>query len=414
MTATLTPRQERGLKLAQGGQITERKTSWSVRSETRNVYYYYIVRLDKPRCTCPDFELRQERCKHIYAVEYVSGRRSMPGADERKQASVRPTYPQNWPVYNDAQTREKPLFMRLLGALCATVPQLGQVMGRPRLSLADMVFASVYKVYGGFSSRRFTGDLEEAYGKGLLRKVPHFNSVTGYLSDPELTKVLSQLVTLSSLPLRAIEGTLAVDSSGFSTCRFVRWFSRKYGRDVDNREWVKLHLVCGVRTHIVVSAEVSEWSANDSPYFVPLVERAAQHFEVQEVLADKAYLSHRSLEAVAEVGAVPYVPFKSNTVEPQDDSVWSKMYYSFMLDRQRFLEHYRQRSNVETVFSMVKRKFEGSVRSKSRAGQVNEVLCKVICHNLCVLIQAMFEFGIQPDFRAERPRNGAVMGGSLS
>jgi hypothetical protein len=31
-------------------------------------------------------------------------------------------------------------------------------------------------------------------------------------------------------------------------------------------------------------------------------------------------------------------------------------------------------------------------------GQVNEVLAKVLCHNICVLIQAMYEFGIDPDF----------------
>ena len=50
---------------------------------------------------------------------------------------------------------------------------------------------------------------------------------------------------------------------------------------------------------------------------------------------------------------------------------------------------------------MIKGKFGDSVRSKSDGGQVNEVLCKVICHNLCVVIQCMFELGIEPDFRAE-------------
>ena len=419
-TTSMTPREERGLEIAQGGQIVERKNGWSVRSQTRDVYY--LVRRDnlRWRCTCRDFELRQERCKHIYAVEFVLGHRTPPdeepGGGERETTPVRPTYPQNWPAYNLAQTREKSLFMELLHALCVTVSQPEQGMGRPRLPLGDMIFACVYKVYSGISSRRFTGDLEEAYKKGLIRKAPHFNSVMGYLSDSKLAMVLSDLVMLSSLPLVDVERTLAVDSSGFGTCGFMRWFSQKYGRNVDNREWVKLHLVCGVKTHVVISAEVSDWSANDSPYFVPLVEQAAQHFNVYEILADKAYLSHQNLEAVVGIGGTPYIPFKSNTVEPQGDSVWSRMYHSFMLDRPRFLEHYRQRSNVESVFSMMKSKFGDSVRSKSQAGQVNEVLCKVICHNLYVLIHAMFELGIEPDFCVKefRPRSGAIMGGGLS
>jgi hypothetical protein len=58
--------------------------------------------------------------------------------------------------------------------------------------------------------------------------------------------------------------------------------------------------------------------------------------------------------------------------------------------------------NVETAFSMIKAKFGDAVRSKSHVGQLNEVLCKVLCHNICVIIQGIYEFGITPTFGAER------------
>ena len=74
------------------------------------------------------------------------------------------------------------------------------------------------------------------------------------------------------------------------------------------------------------------------------------------------------------------------------------MYHFYMFNREAFLQHYHKRSNVETVFSMIKGKFGDSVRSKSNAGQVNEVLCKVLCHNICVLIQSIHELGIEPLF----------------
>ena len=111
---------------------------------------------------------------------------------------------------------------------------------------------------------------------------------------------------------------------------------------------------------------------------------------------------------------MPFIPFKTNTVEPQDDSIWSRMYHVWMLDREAFLRHYHQRSNVETTFSMIKGKFGDSVRSKTFPGQANEVLCKMICHNVCVLIQEMFELGIRPDFLAELERGEAVIGGGSS
>jgi hypothetical protein len=52
---------------------------------------------------------------------------------------------------------------------------------------------------------------------------------------------------------------------------------------------------------------------------------------------------------------------------------------------------------------MIKGKFGGSVRSKSPIAQVNEVLCKILCHNICVLIQSIYELGLEPTFWAEKP-----------
>ena len=66
------------------------------------------------------------------------------------------------------------------------------------------------------------------------------------------------------------------------------------------------------------------------------------------------------------------------------------------------MNHYHKRSNVETAFSMIKAKFGGSLRSKNPATQVNEALVKILCHNICVLIQAMYALGVEPDFGANR------------
>ena len=72
------------------------------------------------------------------------------------------------------------------------------------------------------------------------------------------------------------------------------------------------------------------------------------------------------------------------------------MYHYFAYQTDAFLTHYHKRSNVECTFSMLKRKFGGSLRSKSEVGQRNEVLCKVIAHNICCVISAIHELGIDP------------------
>lgn len=259
-----------------------------------------------------------------------------------------------------------------------------------------MVFAATYKVYVGFSARRFTSDLQEAYADGLIDKAAHFNSVNRYLADPALTKVLKELVALSSLPLKAVETDFAVDASGFSTSTFARWQDKKYGKKEQSREWFKAHLICGVRTNIVTSMDISGWTHHDTYFFKPLVKQTAENFQIKEVSADKAYLGRPNMDLVDSFGGTPFIPFKSSTAVPKKDSVWTKMYHLFMFNREEFMAHYHKRSNVESAFSMIKRKFGSSVRGKSDTAQVNEVLAKVLCHNICVLILAMHELGIEP------------------
>jgi transposase len=72
----------------------------------------------------------------------------------------------------------------------------------------------------------------------------------------------------------------------------------------------------------------------------------------------------------------------------------------FLYKQDEFLVHYHKRSNVESTFSSIKRKFGGAVQSKCFTAQVNEILCKILCHNLSMLVHAMHELGIEPTFGA--------------
>ncbi|HIG98054.1 TPA: transposase [Candidatus Woesearchaeota archaeon] len=77
------------------------------------------------------------------------------------------------------------------------------------------------------------------------------------------------------------------------------------------------------------------------------------------------------------------------------------MWHYFQYNKEQFLEHYHKRSNSETVFHMVKSKFGDAVRSKTWMAQQNEISCKILCHDICCVIQEMHELGITPNFCVE-------------
>jgi transposase len=270
--------------------------------------------------------------------------------------------------------------------------------------MADMVFASVFKVFSGFSSRRFACDLADAHAKGYLSHLMHSVSTCAFLEADFMTPVLKDLVVKSSLPLRAVETVFAPDSTGFSVSRHVRWFDEKYGVERSGRDWVKAHAICGVKTNIVTAVEILDRNAGDSPQFKPLVEKTAENFTVKEVPADKAYLSHENLAVVEKAGGVPFIPMKCNSVQGEAGSLWERLYFFYQFKRDEFAKHYHQRSNAESTFAMLKATLGDSVRSKTDTAMRNEVYCKFIAHNIRVVHQSQVELGIEGHFWTEENR----------
>jgi transposase len=109
-------------------------------------------------------------------------------------------------------------------------------------------------------------------------------------------------------------------------------------------------------------------------------------------------------------GAVPFIPFKSNSVPGEAGTLWERLFGFFQFNRADFLARYHQRSNVESTFSMVKAKFRDHVRARNETAMKNEVLLKFLCHNLVVVHQAILELGIAATFWPEKPTDaGAVI-----
>ncbi|HEX3106942.1 MAG TPA: transposase [Terriglobales bacterium] len=240
-------------------------------------------------------------------------------------------------------------------------------------------------------------DLRDAQQRGFISRTPHYNSIFNYLENPDMTPILRGLITQSSMPLQSVETDFAADSSGFMTSRFVRWFDVKYGKERAEHDWVKCHLMCGVKTNIVTAIEIGDKHASDTALFSPLVEATSRNFTISEVSADKAYGSLANTNTVTQCGGTPYISFKGNATGAAGGT-FQQMFHYFMFRRQDFLQHYHKRSNIESTFSMIKRKFGDSLRSKTDVAMVNETLCKILCHNLVVLIHEMYELGIEPVF----------------
>jgi transposase len=380
------------------------ETDWSVLSESGLSRYSVVLAEGVWVCECKDFEKRGQPCKHILRVLDLNRPSQLVSHAPRKQYTQHASYTR-------AQTEEMRLLDSLLRELVREVPDLPRALekgGRPALPLSESLYCAILKVYSGLSGRRASGVYANVHDRDLLSRVPNYMVASRALNRPEATHILYRLLSLSAAPLAGLEegGVIAPDSTGVQTTSFGGWREEKHG-EKRHKKWLKVHAMVGTRTHVIIRAIVSEQNSGDAPEFEPLLRGAVEDgFRPSTVVADKGYLSANNYAIAGSLGIEPYIPFRAGTVSNEVNRIrgvrkpdaWVKAYHLFRASREEFDRNYHRRSNVESVFSALKRKLGENIRSRTSVAQVNEILCKLIAYNLTVVVHEIFENGIAPSF----------------
>ena len=194
-----------------------------------------------------------------------------------------------WHNYNLSQTKEKALFVNILGDLCNLLeePEHNSV-GRKPTKTRDIIFAMAIKQYLNLSSRRLQSDLKLFKEAGFIDSEIPFNTLLDHFERPELKEILKGLIEVSALPLKQIERDFAIDSTCFGTSRYttyfdVRWKNKKI---IKGKLWRKCHAVCGVKTNVITSIDITKGNVHDNKLFEPLAKskRYCKKFHNKRIL----------------------------------------------------------------------------------------------------------------------------------
>ena len=383
-----------------------REISQKIKEERERKEIPFQGKRNKPDTPHQEFSVDLNENNEETALLTQSNNR-MNSLEEQKEINVKKTiekvkrtYGQNWHWYNRAMTREKIIVLQMIKELLSAVcrrPNFSK-QGRPSTPLDQKIYCMFLYVYQGWSSRRTISDVELSRQTGYLSDTYHFNSILNWFSDTDITPILTDMIRISSLPLRPFEKNFAQDATGFSTSVKNRWLDVRTQKESKKKKWIKLHAQCGVKTKTITSLTITEGSAGDSPELIPLTEQTNRFFDMESVLTDKAYLSRLNMQALAEMGIINYTPFKSNSVrDPKGCTIWATLFDAFHLHNEQYMEYYHKRSNGECLFHMLKSKLGNHLRTKKFESQTNEVLMKCLVHNLIVLVHEMMELAISID-----------------
>lgn len=180
----------------------------------------------------------------------------------------------------------------------------------------------------------------------------------------------------------------AIDSTGLeATCASAYFVRRRKTKDspwktVVYQRYPKLSLVSDVRTHFILAYRVGKGPRPDVDEFRGLIDQASKRVRLHRILADAGYDSEPNHQfARDKLRLRTIIPAKHG--RPTDKPASGR--YRRLMQLRFDANTYRQRSQVETVMSMIKRRQGNFVRGKTEPSRNKELYLMVLTHNVMIL-----------------------------
>ena len=175
-----------------------------------------------------------------------------------------------------------------------------------------------------------------------------------------------------------------IDSTGMEDHFVSRHFiMRQTGRTKRYRRWTKLTIVCHSKTHLIAGALVGKGPSTDCHNLAPAVEQALDNMPIDTLLADCGYDSESNHRLCRDRFGInrPVI-----AVNPRNLKYGSMTGHYRRLMRSRFpRKKYRQRWQVESLFSRLKRRLGYCMRARTDESRQAECFLRVLTYNLMIL-----------------------------
>ena len=310
-------------------------------------------------------------------------------------------YTQDWRTYYQACRTEKLMFFRIIKDAVdyLVIEKDYHNHGRPSAFFSDIIKSICIKSYHNLSTWRLESELKIAKSMGVIDNVYRKSCISKYMQSEDVARILHELYKTLAEPLIPLETQYAADATGIGNAyKAKKWIDVRMEKQ-EHRQYNKLHILSGTLTNVIVSAKVTEGMTHESPIFKELL-IGINRFKVKEISADAGYLSRKNCELIQQIGAVPYIMPRKNVTAYSKGSgtAWQNMIRTWKKHQMLFAQHYHRRSNVESTFGALKRKYGDFCRCKLPVAQENEILARIICHNAAVLSESMLSNDLKPEF----------------
>ena len=212
-----------------------------------------------------------------------------------------------------------------------------------------------------------------------LDKLPSRSSIhrfTQLMDAAYLRHVMTELVK----PYRQGAVDLILDATGISLMSRSIWYNLRIAKKVSKRDCYKLHAAVSMKWRLILNWRISDGRRHESPFLVSLLR---PFHKLGVVLADAGYSSRKNLQYIVDKYGAPFIKFKKNaTAKSKNYPAWKVQHYFYMKMQYLWQNVYRQRNNIESVFSVIKGVWGDRLHSRNKRRRMRELVLRLVAYNI--------------------------------
>jgi transposase len=248
------------------------------------------------------------------------------------------------------------------------------------------LFLLVYKQFRKFTYKELLEDLSDNL---TLRAYLGLNKLPDYTTLIKFAKRLPSIIfeKLVSAFSKFIEQPkkVAIDGTGISLDNASPHYCKRIGKSYHKRPFLKMSVIVEIEHYLILRFKIRKKARHDLMDAKPMIKKLAKQYEPEVFYGDRGYDDEKLFKLVfEELGAYPLILQKRLDVPKykRKGAYRKKTFGEFDYGE------YLQRNKVETAFSILKRKFGFSIRSKDVKNQKIEAMCRIVAYNIDRLLEA--------------------------
>ena len=213
-----------------------------------------------------------------------------------------------------------------------------------------------------------------------LKSIPQFTTLHKFTKRAHpawLRAVVSQAISLTKIHKLII----CIDSTGFSYRYGSSYYCDRTIVVKKRTRWIKLSIAADAKTQLILNSKIKMTPSNDYQDLMPLLSNLKDK-NISYVCADKGYDSKTNHEYLTKQLKTRSLIAVRNTISSHNrKTIRKKIAKNFNK------KLYHQRSKAETIFSVIKRVYGSTLKSKKFYMRAKEILFKIIAYNTTRLLK---------------------------